>query len=76
MANRLIESKSKDTAIRLLGSAEKLGLDRKVVKSVYNGFLVPEEVAKEFEAADKPKTTRKKATAKKAPADDTKEGTD
>lgn len=77
MADVLIEgTKTKDKAIKLLGAAAKLNLPASAVKSVYNGFLVPEEVAKEFSEADKPKKTRTTKAKAPAKADDTKEGND
>ena len=72
----IIKPKSKDNAIKLLAAADKLGLDKKVVKSVTNGFLVPEEVEAEFLEAEKPKRTRTKKAKDDAEADDTKEGND
>lgn len=77
----LIKGKTKDNAIKLLGAAAKLGLPGDVVKSVYNGFLVPEEVAAEMESADaaekapaQTKTTRSKKAKTDVEANDTKEG--
>lgn len=77
----LVGPKNKDTALKLLAAADKLELGPSVVKATLNGFLVPEEVAAEMEAADaaemapaQPKSTRSKKATAAAKADDTKEG--
>lgn len=72
--------RNKENAIKLLAAADKLGLEAAEIRGVGGNYLVSEEIAKEFEAADsadkkaaeKPaaKTTEKKAAAPKAKAKD------
>lgn len=76
MADVKIKGKSKDRALNLLALADKLGLDRKVIKSQNDGYLAPEAVAKELEELENPKPAPKKKATAKSKADDTKEGND
>jgi hypothetical protein len=57
-----------ETATLLLAAAEELGLDQTVVGyDSYEGFVVPEEVAKQAEKDKKPvKKAAAKKTAKKS----------
>lgn len=78
MAETLVTGRGKENASRLLAAADKLGVDIRLVRAVPNGYLVPEEVAKE--AADQDaaeKAPPKKRTTRKAKDDteaaDTKE---
>lgn len=70
-----VEGRSKEQAIKLLAAADKLGLDKSVVRTTTGGYFVPEEVAEEAAKPDAPekkapvKPTTKKATAKAKAAD-------
>jgi hypothetical protein len=49
-----IYGRSKDRARRLLEACERVGVDRKLVRSTDDGYVVPNVVAEELEAMDVP----------------------
>jgi len=73
-----IGPKNKELASKLLDAARVVDAPASSVKSVLNGFEVPQEVADAFDEMEKPPapkkttTTKSKATAKSS-ADDKKE---
>ena len=72
-----VTPKTKDVAQRLLAAAKEAGMAPQVVKTFYNGFLVPRKVADIFNKAQEPapKPTSKTKAKVTAAAQTEKEGT-
>ena len=64
----IIAGRGRENAQKALAAAEAAGVDALLVRTVAEGYLVPDAVLKEFHKAAKAEAEPKKAPAKKAPA--------